>query len=124
MAWDMPWEVLQIWRAGTVIRDDGLEDSIVSVLEELLPQLILVGLRADGWAAFMAGVALGDLFRGEGQVVRTCLSGDVDALGAGLTEEGNRFHGGEMDNVQREVGGQVREREDLLDGVGFEGGGS
>ena len=32
---------------------------------------------------------------------------DVDALGAGLTEQWDDFHGGKVDDVQGEIWGQV-----------------
>lgn len=68
----------------------------------------------------MAGVAFLDAFGGEGEVVEAGLGGDLDAVGTGFAEHGDGFDGGEMDNVELQFGGEVREGEDLGYGAGLE----
>lgn len=115
MAWDVRGEELEVGRAGGVVRDDCFDDAVgFGVALEFVPQGVLVVLGADGRAALVAGVAVADLLGGQGEIVVAGLCGDVYALGAGLAQERDDLHGGEVDNVQREVGGQVGQGEDLL----------
>ena len=48
--------------------------------------------------------------------------GYLYAAAAGFAQEGNRLDGGEVDDVEGEVGGEVCEGEDFFNGVGLEGG--
>ena len=69
----------------------------------------------------MACVTGLDVLGRKAEVVETCFRGDLDAFGAGFTEHGNGFNGGKMNNVELELGGEVGERENFGNGVGFEG---
>jgi hypothetical protein len=101
-------EELDVWRAGRVVRHDGLDDAVGLVLEKLVPEPVLVRLRADGRAALVACVAFLDAFGGQGEVVETGFGGDLDALGAGFAEHGDGFDGGEVDDVELQFGSEVR----------------
>lgn len=68
----------------------------------------------------MAGVAVGYVFGGEGEVVEAGFCCDFHAAVAGFSEEGDGLDGGEVDDVQWEIWCEVGEGEDLFNGVGFE----
>ena len=90
---------LELGGARGVVGHDGA-DAGVFAGEELVPELILVGLLADGRAALVAGVAVFDEVGGQAEVVEAGLGGDVDAVGAGFAEHGDGGGGGEVDDVQ------------------------
>ena len=52
--------------------------------------------------------------------METRFRGDFYALGTSGAQEGYSFDGGEMHDVELELRGEVCEREDFFDGVGFE----
>ena len=68
----------------------------------------------------MSSVAVGDFFGGEREVVEASLGSNFHTLSAGAAEEGNRFDGGEVHDVQVERGREVCEGNHFFDGVGFE----
>ena len=70
--------------------------------------------------AFVASVAVGYVFGGQGQVVEAGFCCDLHAAVAGFSQEGDGLDGGEVDDVQWEIWSQVCEGEDLFNGVGFE----
>lgn len=102
-----------------MVRDNGGDARVRG--DELLPEAVAVLALADGRAALVSGVALGNLFGGEAEVVETGLCGDLDALAAGGLEERNDLRGGQVDNVKLQVRGGVSQGQDLLDGAGLEG---
>jgi len=90
-------------------------------LEEFGPEAVLVCLRTDGGTAFVARVACFDVLGRETEVVETCFRCDLDPVGPCLAEHGYRFDGGEMHDVELQFRGEMGEREDFGNGVGFEG---
>ncbi|KAL2003297.1 hypothetical protein VTN02DRAFT_4418 [Thermoascus thermophilus] len=104
-----------------MVRDHRLDDPVGGVAVQLGPQRVLVGPGADRGAALVAGVAVADLLGRQRQVVEAGLGGDGHAVGAGLAQEGDGLHGGEMDDVQGQPGRQVGQGEDLGDGIRLEG---
>ena len=79
----------QLWCAGAVIANDGLQDRVR--LGEFFPETVAVDGVANGWAAFVAGVAVLHVFRGEGEVVEACLGCDLDAAVSGCAEDWYAF---------------------------------
>ena len=92
---DMRGEEFKIRGTRGVIRDDCFNDAVVvDVTIQFSPESVLIRLRADGRAAFVAGVAVADLLSCQGEVVEAGFSGDGDTLGAGLAQHWDGFHGG------------------------------
>lgn len=69
----------------------------------------------------MACVAVLHVFGGKGEVVEACLCCDFDAAVSRCAEDRYAFQGRKVHDVKWEVWSEVGEREDLFDGVGFEG---
>ena len=82
-----------------MIRYDGLDNTFFGVLLQLLPQGVLVGLRADGRAALVACVTLGYLLSGKRKIVRTSFGSDIHTLGPSFSENGDGFHSRQVYNV-------------------------
>lgn len=64
VAWNVFGQELEIRGARGVIRDNGLDDSVLGVALQLSPQGILVRLGPDRWAALVTGVTIADLLGG------------------------------------------------------------
>lgn len=94
-------------RARGVVGHDCLDHAIGLILQKFVPEAVLVGLRADGRAALVPGVAFLDAFGGECEVVETCFGAYFDAFDAGGAEYGDGLDGGEMHDVELQVGGEV-----------------
>ena len=109
---------LELGGAGAVVRNDGA-DAAVFAGSELIPELVLVGLLADGRAALVAGITILDVVRGETEVVEARLSCDVDAAGAGVTQDRDSLGGRQVDDVQVQLRGEVGHGENLLNGIGL-----
>lgn len=104
VARDMGGEKLEVWCAGGMVGDNGLDDAVLGVAVEFGPESILVGLRTDGRAAFVPGVAITDLLGCKGEVVIAGFGCDGNTFGTGLAQEWDGLHGGKMYDVQGELG--------------------
>ena len=74
-------EQLQFWSAWRVVGNDGLNDGVNFV--EFGPEAIPVGRTTDWRAALVTCVTIGDIFRGERQIVKACLRRDLNAILSG-----------------------------------------
>lgn len=52
--------------------------------------------------------------------MEACFCCYLDTAGSCLLQDGNCFDGGEMDDVELELGGEMGEREDFFYGISFE----
>src|SRR4051812_41606675 len=86
---------------------------------EVLPELVDVGRRAEGWGAFGAGAEAFEVVRGEGEVVGAGLAGDVRAgVAAGEANELARAGVADVDDVEA-AAGLGGERDGPLRGLDF-----
>ena len=102
---------LEVHGARRVVGGDVVDGAVL----ESLPQGLAVVVLAQRRAALVLGGAVGDELGGEGEVVRTGLDGDLDALLLGGADGGQGLGGGQVEDVHPGAG-LSRGGEDLLDG--------